>query len=467
MQTPFITVFMYLGETEEYKNELAMLIEEVLHQRITGLKNREGQYITVAFPKLVYVLEEDNIYDDSPYYYLTKLAAECTAKRMVPDYVSAKVLSNMKIAPNGEHCVYGPMGCRSFLTPTYINPETKKPEFYGRGNIGVCTVNLADAALSAVQYAIKNNWTEEKKSKQGLPIYNQEEIEKVFWDILDERCELCHDVQKIRFERLLDTPAEVNPILWCDGALSRIKPWEKIGKVLIEKHFTSSLGYTGLYETALAILGESHTSPRGKDFGMRVMQFLNDKCEQWKKEEPIDYSVYGTPIESTTYKFAKGLQKRFGIIPGITDRDYITNSYHVFVEEPINPFNKINIEGEFQKLSPGGMISYIETCGLQNNLDVILTVMKYMYDHIAYCEFNTKLDTCEVCDYQGEIDLIENENGTHEFVCPQCGNRDFNRMNVARRVCGYISTSPFNEGRADEMFHRFVHITDHDVEDSL
>ena len=330
--------------------------------------------------------------------------------------------------------------CRSFLTPTYANPETGKPEFYGRGNIGVCTVNLADAALSAKD-------------------------EEHFWKLLDERTELCHDVQRVRFERLYDTPAEVNPILWCDGALARLQPDDIIGPTLVEKHFTSSLGYTGLYECAKVMTGESHTSEKGKEFAMRVMQFLNDKCNQWKQEESIDYSVYGTPIESTTYKFAKNLKRRFGEIPGITDRDYVTNSYHIWVEEPISPFDKIDIEAEFQKLSPGGCISYIETTNLQNNLDAILTLMQYMYDKIAYCEFNTKLDNCEICGFEGEIELQENEDGKHQFVCPQCGNSDFNKMNVARRVCGYISTSPMSNGRLDEIYHRFVHLTDHNEED--
>ena len=287
----------------------------------------------------------------------------------------------------------------------------------------------------------------------------------MFWNILDERCELCHDVQRIRFNRLWNTPAEVNPILWCDGALSRLRPDDKIGPLLVKKHFTSSLGYTGLYEATLVLTGYSHTDPKGKEIAKSIMQFLNDKCNQWKQEEPIDYSVYGTPIESTTYKFAKNLKRRFGIIPGITDRDFVTNSYHVFVEEPISPLDKIDIEAEFQRLSPGGCISYIETTHLDQNIDVILTLMQYMYEKIAYCEFNTKLDTCELCGYQGEIELQEMENGSHEFVCPQCGNSDFNKMNVARRVCGYISTSAMNEGRLDEIANRFVHVSDHNEED--
>lgn len=440
-QTPFVTINMYLGETEEYKEELAMLIEEVLLQRIKGMKNRNGQYITVAFPKLVYVLEEDNIHPDSPYWYLTELAAECTAKRMVPDYVSEKVLKQMKIAPNGESCCYPPMGCRSFLTSTYLAPSGK-PEFYGRGNIGVCTINLADAALSTIKYAEEHNWVVPSMSKSEdvddkVCWYDQAVLEDKFWEIMEARTELCYKVQKVRFDRLIDTPAEVNPILWCDGALSRLNPEDKIGQVLIDKHFTSSLGYAGLYECVKAITGQSHTEEKGKEFAMQVLQFLNDKCEEWKQRDPIDYSVYGTPIESTTYKFAQNLQRRFGVIPGITDRDFITNSYHVFVEEAIDPYEKIVREAEFQKLSPGGCISYIETTNLQDNLDAILNVMQFMYENIAYCEFNTKLDTCEVCQYEGEITLQENKvTGKHEFVCPQCGNDDFNKMNVARRVCG-------------------------------
>lgn len=462
-QTPFLTVFMYLGETEEYKYELSLLIEEFFHQRIQGMKNRKGQYITVAFPKLVYVLEEDNIYENSKYWYLTKLAAECTTKRMVPDYVSEKKLKEMKIAPNGEHCCYGPMGCRSFLTATYVNKDTKKAEFYGRGNIGVCTVNLADAALSALEYAKKNNWATFMSKDIQKDGYSQKALEEIFWNILNERTELCYDVQKVRFDRLIETPAEVNPILWCDGALARLNPEDKIGEVLIKKHFTSSLGYSGLYECSLAITGESHTSERGKEFAMRVMQFLNDKCAEWKERDPIDYSLYATPIENTTYKFAKKLRQRFGVIEGITDRDYITNSYHVFVEEPINPFDKIDIESEFQALSPGGMISYIESCNLSNNQQVIYDLLKYIYNKTGYCEINTKLDNCEICNFSGEIVLKEDETGHHYFECPNCGNIDFNKMNIARRVCGYISTSPMSEGRLDEIINRYVHVNDIEV----
>ena len=410
-QTPFVTVCMYLNENPEYTEEVAMLSEELMKQRIKGLKNRKGQYITVAFPKLIYVLDDNNIYEDSPYYYLTKIAAQCTAKRMVPDYISAKVMKEMKIAPNGEGCVYPCMGCRSFLTPTYLNEEGK-PEFYGRGNIGVCTINLADVGLSA-----------------------NGDFDK-FWELMEERTELCYKVQKVRFDRLIDTPAEVNPILWCDGALSRLEPEEKIGKVLIDKHFTSSLGYAGLYECVLAMTGQTHTSGAGKQFATEVMQFLNDKCNEWKQRDPIDYSVYGTPIESTTYKFAKHLRERFGVVKGITDRDFITNSYHVFVEEPISPFDKIDIESQFQKLSPGGAISYIETDDMQDNIEAVLLLMRYMYDNIIYCEFNSKSDRCELCDYEGEMELKQDEKGKHYFECPNCGNTDFNKMNVARRVCG-------------------------------
>lgn len=464
-QTPFLTVFMYLGETEEYKEEVALLIEEFFKQRIRGMKNRKGQYITVAFPKLVYVLEEDNIYPDSPYWYLTELATECTTKRMVPDYVSEKKLKEMKIAPNGEHCCYGPMGCRSFLTPTYVNPLTGQAEFYGRGNIGVCTINLADAALSAVDYAKRNNWVTNNSDDCQKDGYSQKALEEVFWDLMEKRTELCYDVQKVRFDRLIETPAEVNPILWCDGALARLNPEDKIGQVLINKRFTSSLGYAGLYECALAITGESHTSPRGKEFAMRVMQFLNDKCTEWKMRDPIDYSLYATPIENTTYKFAKNLRRRFGEIEGITDRDFITNSYHVFVEEPINPFAKIDIESEFQVLSPGGMISYIESCNLSNNPQVIYSLLQYIYNKTGYCEINTKLDNCEICNFAGEIILREDENGHHYFECPNCGNTDFNKMNIARRVCGYISTSPMSEGRLDEIINRYVHVNDIELEE--
>ncbi len=457
-QTPFVSICMYLGETEEYKEEVAMLIEETLRQRIQGMKNEAGQYVTVAFPKLLYVLEEDNITEDAPYWYLTELAAECTAKRMVPDYISEKVMKEQKINPAGTGDCYPCMGCRSFLTDTYLNQEGK-PEFYGRGNIGVTTVNLIDTALTAKAMIDDIYWRQD-----GAPT-NEEELEKLFFDILKRRLELCHDVQRVRWERLQDTPAEVNPILWQYGALSRLEADEPVGKVIAEKHFTSSLGYVGLYETALVITGESHTQPKGRDFALRVLQFMNDKCIEWRKQEPVDYSVYGTPIETTTYKFARKLQEKFGIIPGITDRDYVTNSYHVWVEEPITPWDKIKKEAEFQKLSPGGCISYIETTNLQNNLEVILALLKFMYDKIMYCEFNTKLDNCMDCGFEGEIILHEDENGKHYFECPQCGNRNFERMNVARRVCGYISTSAFNEGRADEMYHRFIHVTDHNEED--
>lgn len=447
MQTPFLTVFMYLGETEEYKKELAMLIEEFFNQRIKGMKNRKGQYITVAFPKLVYVLEEDNITENAPYWYLTELAAKCTAKRMVPDYVSEKKLKEMKVAPNGEHCCYGPMGCRSFLTPSYVNSETARAEFYGRGNIGVCTINLADVALSARKQFIEG----ENPNKT---------MEEQFWDLMEERTELCYKVQKVRFDRLIDTPAEVNPILWCEGALARLEPEEKIGKVLIDKHFTSSLGYSALYECTLVMTGESHTSPNGKEFAIKVMQFLNNKCNEWKLRDPIDYSLYGSPIENATYKFARKLKERFGIIEGVTDRDFVTNSYHVFVEEPIDPFKKIDAEAEFQELSPGGMISYLESVNLQDNIPIILTILKYIYDKIGYCEINTKLDVCEICNYEGEIELKEDENEHHYFECPNCGNTDFNKMNIARRVCGYLSTSPMSEGRLDEIINRYVHIND-------
>lgn len=384
---------------------------------------------------------------------------------MVPDYVSEKKLKQMKVSPNGEGCCYGPMGCRSFLTPTYINPETNKPEFYGRGNIGVCTINLADVALSARKYAIDNNWVRNNSDDCQTDGFSQKQLESVFWKIMDKRTELCYDVQKVRFDRLIDTPAEVNPILWCDGAFSRINPEDKIGDIIINKNFTSSLGYSALYECTKVITGESHTTERGKEFAMRVMKFMNDKCNEWKQRDPIDYSLYGSPIEATTYKFAKALKKRFGIIEGITDRDFVSNSYHIFVEEPISPFEKIDIESEYQELSPGGMISYIESCNLSNNLPVLYQVLQYIYEKIGYCEINTKLDTCEVCDFNGEIELKEDETSHHYFECPNCGNTDFNKMNIARRVCGYISTSPMSEGRLDEIINRYVHINDIDAEE--
>ena len=465
-QAPFISVMMYLGEAEEYKEELAALIEEVLKQRIKGMKNRVGVYVTVAFPKLLYVLEEDNITPDSKYWYLTELAAKCTAKRMVPDYISEKVMKNLKlskgeIAGNGD--CYPCMGCRSFLTPDrsgngFSNVANAynwdgKPKYYGRFNIGVSTINLADAALCARKMCIDNG--EEP---------TQENMEKYFWPLMDERTELCHTAQRIRAERLSNTKAEVAPILWCDGALARLNPDETLDKLIHGGYCTSSLGYAGLYEAVKTITSKSHTEPGGYSFGIAVMQFLNDQCAKWKAAEDIDYSVYGTPIESTTYTFAKGLRKRFGVVEGITDRDYVTNSYHVPVFEKIDAFDKLAIEADFQKLSPGGAISYVETCNLQDNIPAVEEVMKFIYYHIMYAELNTKSDYCQVCGYDGEIEL-KYDGEKHYYECPNCGNKDTSKMNIARRVCGYISTTVPNEGRLDEFANRYVHLDDHDIEE--
>ena len=465
-QAPFISVMMYLGEAEEYKEELAALIEEVLKQRIKGMKNRVGVYVTVAFPKLLYVLEEDNITPDSKYWYLTELAAKCTAKRMVPDYISEKVMKNLKlskgeIAGNGD--CYPCMGCRSFLTPDrsgngFSNVANAynwdgKPKYYGRFNIGVSTINLADAALSARKMCIDNG--EEP---------TQENMEKYFWPLMDERTELCHTAQRIRAERLSNTKAEVAPILWCDGALARLNPDETLDKLIHGGYCTSSLGYAGLYEAVKTITSKSHTEPGGYSFGIAVMQFLNDQCAKWKAAEDIDYSVYGTPIESTTYTFAKGLRKRFGVVEGITDRDHVTNSYHVPVFEKIDAFDKLAIEADFQKLSPGGAISYVETCNLQDNIPAVEEVMKFIYYHIMYAELNTKSDYCQVCGYDGEIEL-KYDGEKHYYECPNCGNKDTSKMNIARRVCGYISTTVPNEGRLDEFANRYVHLDDHDIEE--
>lgn len=433
-QAPFLSVCMYLGETDEYKEELAMLIEEFLRQRIVGLKNEVGVYITQAFPKLLYVLEEDNIHEDSKYWYLTKLAAECTAKRMVPDYISEKKMLEYKIDKNGNGNCYPCMGCRSFLTP-YVD-ENGKPKYYGRFNQGVVTINLPDIALS---------------SDRDMD---------TFWQIFEERTELCHKALRIRHERLVGTPSNVAPILWQDGAFARLKKGEKIDKYLYGGYSTISLGYAGLYECVKYMTGKSHTDhAEGTEFALKVMQALNDKCKQWKAAENIDYSLYGTPIESTTYKFAKCLQKRFGIIEGITDKDYITNSYHVHVTEAIDPFEKLALESEFQKLSPGGAISYIECADLTNNTQAIIEVIQYIYDHIMYAELNTKSDFCQVCGYDGEIKIID-EDGELIWECPQCGNRDKDKLNVARRTCGYIGTNFWNKGRTEEIAERYVHLTD-------
>ena len=434
-QAPFLSVCLYLGETEEYKEELAMIIKEVLEQRILGMKNEKGVYITPAFPKLLYVLEEDNIHEDSKYYYLTELAAKCTAKRMVPDYISEKIMKQLKIDKNGEGQCYPCMGCRSFLTP-YVDPKTGKPKYYGRFNQGVVTINLIDVALSSG----KN-------------------VEK-FWKIYDESLELCHRALKIRHERLAKATSDVAPILWQNGALARLKKGESIHSLLHGGYSTISLGYAGLYECVKYMTGNSHTDGgKGEEFGLEVMQKLNDKCKEWKETEDIDYSVYGTPIESTTYKFAKCLQKRFGKIEGITDRKYITNSYHVPVFEEIDAFTKLAIESKFQKLSPGGAISYVETPNLQNNLEVVMQVIKFIYDNIMYAELNTKSDYCQKCGYDGEIQIDDNL----EWYCPNCGNRDHATLNVARRTCGYIGSNFWNKGRTQEIKERVLHIDNKDA----
>ena len=439
-QSPFLSVFMYLNDTKEYKDELAMLIEEFLKQRIQGLKNTVGVYVTQAFPKLLYVLEEDNITEDSKYWYLTKLAAECTAKRLTPDYISEKIMLETKIDKNGNGNCYGCMGCRSFLTP-YVD-ENGKSKYWGRFNQGVVTINLPDIAFSS-----------------------EGDFDK-FWDIFEERTELCHKALKIRHERLEGTLADVAPILWRYGALARLESGETIDKLLHNGYSTISLGYAGLYECVKYMTGFSHSdSGVGEKFGLQVMQALNDKCNQWKAEESIDYSIYGTPMESGTYKFAKSLKKRFGedifIKLDGTDRNYITNSYHIPVFEEIDPFEKLSTESKFQRLSPGGAISYIETSNMQNNTNAVLEVMKYIYDNIMYAELNTKSDYCQVCGYDGEIKIIDEDNKLI-WECPNCGNRDKSKMNVARRTCGYIGTQFWNQGRTDEILHRFVHLDDHE-----
>ena len=435
-QAPFLSVCMYLGETEEYKEELAMIIEEVLNQRIQGMKNEKGVYITPAFPKLLYVLEEDNIHEDSKYYYLTELAAKCTAKRMVPDYISEKIMLQCKIDKNGNGNCYPCMGCRSFLTP-YVD-ESGKPKYYGRFNQGVVTINLVDVALSSDK--------------------NMEN----FWNIFEERLELCHRALQIRHKRLSKATSDVAPILWQYGALARLKKGESIHDLLHNGYSTISLGYAGLYECVKYMTGHSHTDGgKGKEFGLAVMQKMNDKCKEWKEAENIDYSVYGTPIESTTYKFAKCLKERFGVIKGMTDRDYITNSYHVPVFEEIDAFSKLKLESEFQKLSPGGAISYIETPNLTNNLDAVLEVIKFIYDNIMYAELNTKSDYCHECGYDGEILIDDNL----EWYCPNCGNRNHDKLSVARRTCGYIGTNFWNKGRTQEIKERVIHIDNKDAEE--
>ena len=435
-QAPFLSVCLYLGETEEYKEELALIIEEILKQRIEGMKNEKGVYITPAFPKLLYVLEEDNVTENSKYWYLTKLAAECTAKRMVPDYISEKMMKKYKIDKNGNGNCYPCMGCRSFLTP-YVDPKTNQPKYYGRFNQGVVTINLVDVALSSGG-----------------------DFDK-FWEIYEERLELCHRALQLRHERLAHCTSDVAPILWQHGALARLGKGESIHPLLHGGYSTISLGYAGLYECVKYMPGHSHTdSGKGKAFGLEVMQKLNDKCKEWKEAEDIDYSVYGTPIESTTYKFAKNLKKRFGTIEGITDKGYITNSYHVPVFEEIDAFSKLKLESEFQRLSPGGAVSYVETPNLQNNLEVVLQVMKFIYDNIMYAELNTKSDYCQKCGYTGEI-LIDDD---LEWYCPNCGNRDHSTLNVARRTCGYIGTNFWNKGRTQEIKERVLHIDNKDDE---
>ena len=433
-QAPFITVFMYLGEARnaQEKADLAIIIEETIRQRYQGVKNEAGVWITPAFPKLIYVLEEDNIRPGTPYYYLTELAAKCTAKRMVPDYISEKKMLELKVDKNGEGHCYTCMGCRSFLTP-YVDPETGKPKYYGRFNQGVVTINLVDVALSSGG-----------------------NFEK-FWKIFDERLALCHKALQARHQRLMGTPSDAAPILWQYGALARLKKGEKIDKLLFGGYSTISLGYAGLYECVKYMTGKSHTDAGAKPFALSVMQHMNDKCNEWKKAENIDYSLYGTPLESTTYKFAKCLQKRFGIVPGITDKNYITNSYHVHVSEPIDAFTKLKFESEFQKLSPGGAISYVEVPNMQDNLEAVISVLQFIYDNIMYAELNTKSDYCQVCGYDGEIKIVEDD-GKLVWECPKCGNRDQNKLNVARRTCGYIGTQFWNQGRTQEIKERVLHL---------
>ena len=433
-QAPFITVFMYLGEARnpQEKADLAIIIEETIRQRYQGVKNEAGVWITPAFPKLIYVLEEDNIRPGAPYYYLTELAAKCTAKRMVPDYISEKKMLEMKVDKNGEGHCYTCMGCRSFLTP-YVDPETGKPKYYGRFNQGVVTINLVDVALSS-----GGNFDK-------------------FWKIFDERLALCHRALQARHQRLLGTPSDAAPILWQYGALARLKKGEKIDKLLYGGYSTISLGYAGLYECVKYMTGKSHTDAGAKPFALSVMQHMNDKCSEWKKAENMDYSLYGTPLESTTYKFAKCLQKRFGIVPGITDKNYITNSYHVHVSEQIDAFTKLKFESEFQKLSPGGAISYVEVPNMQDNLEAVLSVLQFIYDNIMYAELNTKSDYCQCCGYDGEIKIVEDD-GKLVWECPKCGNRDQNKLNVARRTCGYIGTQFWNQGRTQEIKDRVLHL---------
>ena len=433
-QAPFITVFMYLneaGDNQRLKSDLAIVIEEMLRQRYQGVKNEAGVWITPAFPKLIYVLENDNIYEGQPYYYLTKLAAKCTAKRMVPDYISEKKMLEYKVDKNGEGHCFTCMGCRSFLTP-YVD-ENGKPKYYGRFNQGVVTINLVDVALSSGG-----------------------DFDK-FWQIFDERLELCHKALMCRHNRLKGTLSDAAPILWQYGALARLKKGEPIDKLLYGGYSTISLGYAGLYECCKYMTGKSHTDPAAKPFALNVMQHMNDACTKWKNQHNIDFSLYGTPLESTTYKFAKCLQKRFGLVPGITDRNYITNSYHVHVTEPIDAFTKLKFESEFQRLSPGGAISYVEVPNMQDNLEAVIKVMQFIYENIMYAELNTKSDYCQVCGYDGEISIVQ-EDGKLVWECPKCHNRDQNKLNVARRTCGYIGTQFWNQGRTAEIKDRVLHL---------
>ena len=434
-QAPFVTVFMYLGEarSERERADLAMIIEETLEQRYEGVKNESGVWVTPAFPKLIYVLEEDNVREGTPYWYLTRLAAKCTARRMVPDYISEKKMLELKVDRNGEGHCYTCMGCRSFLTP-YVDPETSQPKYYGRFNQGVVTINLPDVALSS-----GGNYEK-------------------FWSIFDERLELCHRALLCRHERLRGTLSDVSPILWQYGALARLKKGEPIDKLLYGGYSTISLGYAGLYECVKYMTGKSHTDPEATPFALRIMEHMNAACRKWKALHNVDFSLYGTPLESTTYKFAKCLQHRFGIIEGITDKGYITNSYHVHVTEDINAFDKLAFEAQFQHLSPGGAISYVEVPDMQNNLDAVLSVMQFIYDHIIYAELNTKSDYCQVCGWDGEIEIAEDDDGKLVWRCPRCGNTDQNKMNVARRTCGYIGTQFWNQGRTQEIKERVLHL---------
>ena len=435
-QTPFASIFMYLGECKDelLKNDLALMIEEVLNQRIQGVKNEKGVWVTPAFPKLLYVLEEDNTKEDSKYWYLTKLAAECTAKRMVPDYISEKIMLRDKIDKNGNGNCYPCMGCRSFLTP-YVD-SNGNPKYYGRFNQGVVTVNLVDIGLSA-----------------------KGDIEK-FWEIFDERMELCHEALRCRHERLKGTISDVAPILWQNGALARLQKGETIDHLLYGGYSTLSLGYAGLWECVYSLNGKKLTESEGENLGLEIMKKLNSYTKKWKETENIDYSLYGTPLESATYRFAQCLKKRFGVIEGVTDKDYITNSYHVHVTEPIDAFTKLSLESKFQTLSPGGAISYVEVPNMQNNIDAVLSIIKFIYDNIMYAELNTKSDYCQVCGYDGEIQIIEDDNEKLIWECPNCGNRDQNKMNVARRTCGYIGSNFWNQGRTQEIKERVLHVGD-------